>query len=385
MVDVARARVELIALGAAEWRDRESDVRAQARKALVESEWSPEVVEFALDNVLVDLDAARASAVTMLRPPEDDRPVLVMLPGNVIGPAIACSYCAAAAGARAILKSPGAERALAPIVERQFERLGAPLAGTVNARYWKGGDSPLETEILAEVRRVIVFGDDETVEAVRRKAGTAGVVGYGDAFSIGFVPHGVPLGEAGRSAALDVAMFDQRGCMSPQTVYVEGDEARALQFARLLAGVLERVSEELPRAAPEPNETAVAADVVRRLFVTALAPKTHGLDTVMVGARRSKPDAGPPDYVVGVMPYAAPFRAGFGRVVAVMPSSGAQAVSEAIAVFGERIDTIGIATSSGDELRVPDALLRTRARRICCLGDMQRPPFGYRPSIADFA
>lgn len=382
MIEVDR-RAELLARGAAEWRDRTSPVRAEARAALSDSGWSLDVIELALDNVLFDLDANRASVISRAHASAAPRPVLVILPGNIIGPAVASAYCAAAAGASAILKSPGVERALAPVVARQLDRLGPPLAGSVDARYWKGGDPLLEADVFSRVRRIVVFGDDATVDAVRERAPGVDIVSYGDSFSIGFVPLSAPLGDACEDAALCVALFDQRGCMSPQTIYVEGDEGRALQFARLLAGSLVRLAEEMPRAAPEPNEAALAADLVRRLRVTALAPKTHGLDTVMVGAMSNKD--GPPDFIVAVLPFAAPVRAGFGRIVTVMPCSGSEAVSDAVAEYGERIDTIGVATASGAALEIPAVFRRTIARRVCELGAMQRPPFGYRPAIEDFS
>jgi len=126
-------RLSSIARGAAEWRDPRSPVRAQAREALVGGPWSKEVVEAALDDVLWDLDVdaairaeARASRCRVAGEYLDDRPVLVVLPGNVIGPAVQSAYCAALTGSRAILKSSSVERSLAEIAARQFDRLGAP-------------------------------------------------------------------------------------------------------------------------------------------------------------------------------------------------------------------------------------------------------------------
>src|SRR5205823_14613649 len=47
--------------------------------------------------------------------------------------------------------------------------------------------------------------------------------------------------------ALDVALHDQRGCLSPCAVYVEADGAPSpMAFAERLAAALERVARELP-------------------------------------------------------------------------------------------------------------------------------------------
>jgi hypothetical protein len=358
-------------------------VRTEARDALRDSPWSPAVVEAALENALWDLDETRAAVLSRDRAGVDARPVLVVLPGNIIGPAIVSAFCAAAAGASVILKSPGRERRLAGVVAGQFDALGPPLAGTLDARYWAGGSVDVEDDMFARVRRAIVFGSDDTVETVRRRAAGVDVVAYGDAFSIGFVPGDVDLDTAAGAASTDVAMFDQRGCMSPQTIYVQGDEGRALQFARLLAGRLERAKVDLPRAAAEPDEAALAADFVRRLSVLALAPKTHGLDTIVVGRSGGREDRCP-DYVVAVAPFGSPIRPGFGRIAIVMPCDVPGRVTEAVAPFARGLDTIGIA-SDAEPLTIPVDLRQAHAGRFCRLGSMQRPPFGYRPAIGDFA
>jgi len=156
-----------------------------------------------------------------------------------------------------------------------------------------------------------------------------------------------------------------------------------MQFARLLSGHLERARVDLPRATPEPGEAAAAADFVRRLSVIALAPKTHGLDTVMVG-RSGSGSGACPDYVVTLAPCGEPVRAGFGRIAVVMPCAGPESVRDVVAPSGALLDTIGIAADISIPT-VPVELRHTRARRFCALGAMQRPPFGYRPAIEDFA
>src|SRR5438552_17903482 len=181
MIEVSH-RTELLARGAREWRDANSHVRVEARHALGESHWSPHVVEAARDNVLWDLDEGRATdlagrigahAHKLL----DERPVLVILPGNVIGPAIASAYCAALVGARAIFKSAGNERRLAEVVARQFERIGPPLAGTIEARYWKGGDRAIESDLFRCIGGIVAFGSDEVIGDIRKRAPGVNEVG----------------------------------------------------------------------------------------------------------------------------------------------------------------------------------------------------------------
>ncbi len=380
VIDVSR-RASLVAQGAAEWRDSASLVRRAARTALAAERvaWSPQVVEAALDDVLWDLDASRAAALVRDREPLDRRPVLVILPGNVIGPTIVSAYCAALAGARVILKSPGVERSLAPILAEQFERLGDPLDQLIEARYWLSAERSAFAQTLEGVRRIVAFGSDETVAALRAEAGAIPVRGYGTSYSLGYVAPGADAALAAAGAARDICMFDQRGCMSPQTIYVEGDEAHAIAFAHALAAALRTAGTAFPRATFEPGEAAAVMERVRRFSMTALAPATHALETLILGP----PADGAPDFVVVAQPFGPPARECFGRIVAVKPcSSIAQFVATVREEASLQYDTVGVAGSLD---MAQEASLHRIALRVCSLGQMQRPPFGYRPRIEDFA
>lgn len=376
MVDTS-VRAELIARGAAQWRDPRSDVRAKARLALRDSGWSPPVVESALDNALYDLDEERSRQLSVDHPHDDERPVLVILPGNIIGPVIASAYCAAAAGANVILKSPGNERALAPILAAQFESLGKPLAGTIDARYWKGGDSTIEPAVLASVRKIVAFGTDEAIADIARR-GEVALRGYGTSYSIGFVAVGANVKDAARGAARDVAMFDQRGCMSPQTIYVEADEGRALLFGRALQTELGEAQKTMPRARPTREEAAAVAIAVRELSVSALAPKTHGLDTLMLGPEID----GVPGFVVAVEPSGPPTTKGFGRIVSVKACENVEALAAIADASSTQLETLGFAGDMSSASR--RRLFAAGFMRVCALGEMQRPRFGYRPTVEDF-
>ena len=337
------------------------------------------MVEAALDDLLRDVDAERLAQIR-IRHPDDaagDRPMLVILPGNVIGPAIASAFCAGIAGVRTILKSASAERALASIVARQFDALGPPLAGTIESRYWKGGDVAIESELFAQISGIIAFGSDKTIADLRLRAPHLSVFSYGDAYSVGLVLAGADRRSAASGAARDVCMFDQAGCMSPQTIYVEGDAETATLFAHALADALQRVGSELPMSPPVAGEAAASMDRLRRFHLTAVAPRTHGLDTIIAGPATG----GRPDFIVAVEPGGPPSIAGFGRIVSVKAFSRPAQLREQLEAFDGCLDTVGIAGEPSRELQ---QMLDERFEHVCALGDMQRPPLGYRPSLDAF-
>ena len=375
LLDVGRnRRAEAIAVGAAQWRDPSSWVRREARERLRDGIWSASVVEAALDAALWDLDASTARRYVAQG--GDEVSVLAILPGNVIGPALACAYCAACAGSHLILKAASDERHLAEIVALQFRDLGEPLSRAAEARYWRGGDPRIEADVFAAVSRIVTFGENATIEDVRRRA-PAGVhvVGYGESYSIGVVGRDADVQRTARSAAIDVCMFDQRGCMSPQTVYVAGPNERAAVFAHALSRALAEVGRRLPRARLIDGESAAVANLVRRLAVSVLDRGAVGRETLIVGGR----DKPIPDFVIAVEPFGPPRRAGFGRIVSVRPFRSIDELSGAVRSLSGKLDTVGIA---GD-LR-PRAIAPLGPSRICMLGEMQRPPFGYRPRVDDF-
>jgi hypothetical protein len=370
------ARQAALLRGAAEWRNRDSAVRARAREAMSGGEWPAEVVEVALESVLRHADdTLRAWQV-----PESGLTVLAILPGNILGPTIATAYCAAAAGTKLMLKSSSRELHLADIVAEQFEQLGPPVAGTLQPMRWSGGDEDFESKVFPLAQRIVVFGDDATTSDVKRRApnGTL-VIEYGSAYSLGFVPAGGDVAEAVDAAAHDVALFDQRGCLSPQTIYVEGTEAQAILFARSLSLSLEKVGRVLPRAPAGEAERAAVAEFIRRLMARALPPATHALGTVFVGP--VKGDVA--EYVVGAEPFSNPVCPGFGRLVIVKPCTDDAQAASAAKTLGRHLDTVGVAGQPTPALR--RLFVEAGAHRVCSLGEMQRPPFGYRPRIADFA
>ena len=277
-----------------------------------------------------------------------------------------------------MLKSSNRELHLADIVAAQFYELGPPVAGTLRPMRWSGGDADFEAKIFPLAQRIVVFGDDATIDDVKHRApeGVA-VKGYGSAFSIGFVPSGSDVAAASAGAALDVALFDQRGCLSPQSIYVEGSDAQAILFAHALSISLGKLGRSLPRARAGEAEKAAVAEFIRRLQVRALPPATHALGTIFIG-----PKGDVAEYVVAAEPFSSPVCAGFGRLVTVKPCRDATQAADAAKTLRPRLDSVGVAG------RVPAALQRlftdAGALRVCLLGEMQRPPFGYRPHISDF-
>lgn len=69
---------------------------------------------------------------------------------------------------------------------------------------------------------------------------------HGPGFGAAFVEADAPLDPAASALARDIVPFEQRGCLSPRIVMVEGDEARAAGFATALANHLRSWEQRVP-------------------------------------------------------------------------------------------------------------------------------------------
>lgn len=104
------------------------------------------------------------------------------------------------------------------------------------------------------VDHVIAYGADDTLVAIE-SAIARGVSFEGRGHGFGVVYVREASDEAARAVALDVALHDQRGCLSPQAVFVRGD---AVAFAGALHKALAAVERVLPRGRVAVGEAAAA-------------------------------------------------------------------------------------------------------------------------------
>jgi len=243
---------------------------------------SPEGLEAGLAAVLGGMrgePAARlfAEAAALRRDRWPSGFALVVLASNLPALAVQPLLPALAARRPVLLKSPSAEPLFAPSFVCALARRLPALKPAVAALTWPGGDEALEAPLLERAGVVLAYGDEETVADLERRtaeAGGARFVAYGPKTSLGVSGRdaaGTGIRGAGEfredrglardiivGLARDVALFDQRGCLSITAVYLEGSEPAARDLADALAAELARLARELP---PGPADPAAAAAV----------------------------------------------------------------------------------------------------------------------------
>jgi hypothetical protein len=194
-----------------------------------------------------------------------------------------------------------------------------------------------------------------------RVRGPRRFVGHGHRFSIAAIgapaTRGAELLRAARGVALDAALWDQRGCLSPVTAFVLGDLPAAERFADALASALAALEQRMPRGRALPEAAAAIARERAEAEMRAAAGEPASL--------RAGPGT---SWTVVCEPGAAPRPAPLHRFVRV------HAVGEAELVAALRgAPLAGIAAAA-----VPFALLHELdASRICAPGRLQTPPLAW--------
>jgi acyl-CoA reductase-like NAD-dependent aldehyde dehydrogenase len=276
-------------------------------------------------------------------PPDAPPLVAHVLASNVPALALPAIAHAVLLGSAVVVKSGRADPVSAPAFARALADVDADLGATVVAVTWPGGTSALD-QILLQVASVLVLtGADETIAAVAPRA-AGRVLRHGTRFSVALVDDSTDAD----ALAEDVVLYEQRGCLSPQAVWVRGD---AHAFATRLGEALARVAVRLPPPAAATGERAAV-----RAFLD---------DAAWSGAEvRSGPWGAT---VVRDLPRFLPTCGR--RTVHVAAIDAATSLAERLPAG--RIECVGV---SGE---APVGLESIGVSRLCPVGRMQRPPLAW--------
>lgn len=189
---------------------------------------------------------------------------LVVLASNLPALAVQPLLPALAARRPVLLKSPTAEPFFSPAFIRALARRLPSLEDAVAARVWPGGHEALEAPLLERAGVVVAYGGEEALASLERRArnlGDARIVPYGPRTSLAAVGRDADPNAVAPGLARDVALFDQRGCLSIAAVWVEGDEERARAVAAALARELGRLARLWPPGPADPASAGAARQV----------------------------------------------------------------------------------------------------------------------------
>lgn len=270
----------------------------------------------------------------------------------------------------AVVLKPGRSDLVLPVLFVRGLRKEAPeLADCVAVSYWPGGTESVEDVLLGASDAVVVYGRDEVVRRLRdRTPVTRTFVSY--RHRVGAVLVGreglASADEIADRVARAIALFDQRGCVSPHVVYVEGGGAvEPEEWSEQLAESLGVLEDVLPTGPLLPSEASTIQQLrgtweMRAGAEDGVSVYHGGRDgpwTVLV-----EPD---PGFEVSCT----------GRVVRVRPVRDLDTAVAELAPVGEHLQTISLEGVDGKRrLALAESLARLGAVRITTAAESPWPP-----------
>jgi hypothetical protein len=290
--------------------------------------------------------------------------------GNVPGVAVTSLIRSLLVKAGTLGKTAAGEPLLPALFAQGIAEIDPELGACVAVTYWPGGNEALEQVALGAAEAVIVYGGDEVVASMRSRTPThARFLGYGHKLSFGVIGREA-LTAAEREAvahraALEVATFDQQGCVSPHVFYVEeGGETAPREWAAALAAGMAEAERLLPRGALSPRESSAIRQIRGEAEFSELAGngvQLHASSEGTVWTVIYDPD---PAFVASCL----------NRVVRVKPVPRLEQVPGLVAALGPFLQTVGVAADPERRLWLAESLGRLGVSRVAPLGRMAWPP-----------
>jgi hypothetical protein len=169
--------------------------------------------------------------------------------------------------------------------------------------------------------------------------------------------------DAAARLALDVAIWDQRGCLSPQLCFVEGDFAAAHRFAERLAIHFDRLLEQLP-----PGRAAVDEDLAVRRFRDDAEWRRIGGEQAELLCRSDSLD-----WTIVVEPRPGFMPTPLRRSLRVYPVADFDCLRPLLQPARRHLAAAGMALPNERVHAMREPLAALGVHRLCAVGRMQRP------------
>ncbi|GEM_PF-5315997 len=246
-------RIKLLSKWAARWRNPDSPWRRKARLLLPQTiRLSAPMIEKCIDLFFGPIK--NEALYELVQKLGGKQPQLVghILPSNVLAASVESLILEVALGNLSIVKASSRSPLFPLLIVESFTDMDVRLGQYVSLVCWKGGKKELDKALAGGVDRLILYGTQETIGQIETfVSGRLELELRGPGFSVGIIEkewaRKKDLSALARKAACDVALYDQRGCLSLQTVFVErGGEFSPEEFAKELAKALHGLEAKYP-------------------------------------------------------------------------------------------------------------------------------------------
>lgn len=343
----------------AEWRAPDSPWRERLAREL--ELYSERVLEFAIIEGLRDWTAARLRA---LRSRDIDGPhrvpgvTAVWLGGCIPAGCFSALALPLLAGSAVYAKPASADQVSPRLFLESLRAADVKVAAALAIGHDAGA--------LRAADAVVAYGRDESVATIRAQVPAERIfVGHGHKLSVAAIGGECRLDEAALSAAVDAAIYDGRGCLSPAYVLVDDNpRGRARELASLLSQELDRLRTELPR-----GSVSAAEHVSLRELRGRWSLREHA--TVWLTDDES-------DWAVMLDAVGGHPPPGLLRHVPVIAIDGLDGLASWCKPLAPHLSSLGHSGWGAKSIELPEIVLGAGGSRVCPLGRMQLPPIDWR-------
>jgi hypothetical protein len=358
------------------WRDPGSRWRVELEERLpAATGFGPECVHEGLERALASWsgDALRALVERELCSGPRTRHTgfgvtALLLAGSIPMPTLLAMLGPLILGSPLLVRAASRDRVTAGLVRGSIAEVDPELGACIEeVRFHHSDEDALEA--FLETDCTVAYGSDPSIASIARRLPPSrrlvphphrvSLAALGDAAT-----RGSALDEAAAGLALDTALWDQQGCLSPIAVFVVSAEVDAAdRVTDALASSLAEAQARWPRGRVEP----AAASVIAQERDTALLREAAGSRVrTRVAADGSWTVVREGD----LEPRATPLH----RFLRVHPVADASELARGIAPYARHL--AGVA-HAGLNAHASELLVRAGASRLCPPGGLQCPPLAW--------
>lgn len=289
-------------------------------------------------------------------------------PGNLFAPVVQSVFHGLLVQSPNFVRSSENDLHFPALLAQSLIDADQELADALAVAHWSSANVGLNRAFAKETDTLIVYGSDETISGWRSlQPEGRRFIGFGNRLSVGFISQtGLErLSEAATAAALDVALYDQRGCLSPHCFYLEKPTLRQwTAFGTRLAESLSRLDTELPVGNLSRDQELIIGNLRQNQMFAASQHPEHARVWCSKDSSWTVLFEDRPLFTPSCLD----------RTIWLRPVSSFDQLGEALASWRGKLQCLGTDLHN-DELHGHVPLLRDLGfTRLCALGSMQAPP-----------
>lgn len=279
--------------------------------------------------------------------------------GNIPGVSVSSLIRALCVKSASFGKTAVGEPYLAVCFCRALAEEEPELARCLAVSYWPGGTTDLETVALGAADATVVYGSDETIADLGpRVPPSTRLLAYPNRVGVALVAREALSSDSvpalAGALASDVAMFDQQGCVSPHTVYVErGGAVAPDELAVRLAEALAAIASQVPRGSLSSGESSAIHGLRARAEMrgATVFASAGGTDWTVILEERSGFEPSP-----------------LNRFVHLHPVDRLAEAIDMLRVVGRHLQTVAVAAGPGATEELASQLGAIGATRVVAPG-----------------